>query len=226
MKRILSLFLISLLFISIIPIGQSFDIGEQLSGKEKVKAIWVKDYGTSPTAGWIAFGTDKDVYVRWNDSGSNLTFVGTPTNGLYFDVQDIEFYSDDTSNDTMTIGLPVNTTSTITLSGATTIASSVTVPVTDLNASTYTVLATDYLIASRYSEHGTQTITIPTAQCIQGRVLIISDAYGGAGSHTLTIATESSITIAGEATATITADHGSVTLIANTQPSTNDWLVV
>jgi len=119
MKKILSVLLI---FTFLISVGSAFDIGEQLGGKEKVKAIWLKDYGTSPTEGWIAYGVGKDVYQYWDNDNERLTVIGTPTNGLYFDVQDIRFYSDDTTNDTLIIDMPVTVSSTIGFSDDITIA--------------------------------------------------------------------------------------------------------
>ena len=58
-------------------------------------------------------------------------------------------------------------------------------------------------------------MTIPSAQCTEGRVLIIKDGANGAAMYNITIATEGSETIDGAATKVISSNYGSVTLYAD-----------
>lgn len=86
-------------------------------------------------------------------------------------------------------------------------------PVTVVNAATYDILATDDILHVTYTATGAVTsITWPTAQMVDGRTLIIKDGGLNAGTNNITIDTEGSETIDGEATLVITSDGESVSL--------------
>lgn len=87
--------------------------------------------------------------------------------------------------------------------------------ITVVNASTYTVLEKDNIIHSTYSATGAQTITIPTAQLVSGRIITIKDAGGNAGTSNITIGTEGTEKIDGSDTAVINSNYGVITLYSN-----------
>ena len=62
---------------------------------------------------------------------------------------------------------------------------------------------------------GADTITLQTADTTEGRIIIIKDEGGNAGAQTITIATEGAQTIDGSATATITTNYDSLTLVSD-----------
>jgi len=82
------------------------------------------------------------------------------------------------------------------------------IPFTTVNASTYDVLATDLILHVTYTATGAVTsLTLPTAQVVQGRVLCIKDAGGLASTNNITIDTEGSETIDGDATWVINGNY-------------------
>lgn len=78
----------------------------------------------------------------------------------------------------------------------------------------YTVLTTDYLVEYTSLTAG-RTVTLPTAVGYTGQVYVIKDGTGTAGTNTLTIATTSSQTIDGAASATITANYGRIVVYSD-----------
>lgn len=63
------------------------------------------------------------------------------------------------------------------------------VNITTVNAATYSLLATDYVLHVTYTTTGACTITLPTAQSVAGRVITIKDAGNNAVTNNITIAT-------------------------------------
>jgi predicted dehydrogenase len=92
------------------------------------------------------------------------------------------------------------------------------VPVTDVVTATYTALSTDYFLC--VLTNGLVTITLPTG--ILGTVYIVKDCFGDAANNPITIQGTGGQTIDGNATATINADYGSITLIFEG----TDWSIV
>jgi len=87
--------------------------------------------------------------------------------------------------------------------------------ITIANASTYTVLEKDNIIHSTYSATEAQTITIPTAQLVSGRIIVIKDAGGNASVKNITVGTEGDEKIDGSDTAVINSNYGVITLYSN-----------
>ena len=77
------------------------------------------------------------------------------------------------------------------------------------------LLTTDYFLYLTIS--GAITITIPTAQCIPGRVFYIKDQFGYASSYNVSVTCEGSETIDGGATTVVIATNkGAAMLICAT----------
>jgi hypothetical protein len=99
----------------------------------------------------------------------------------------------------------------------------ITLNTTTVNAATYDLLVTDYLLLVTYTTTGAVTsLTLPTAQTTAGRTIVIKDAGGNAATNNITVDTEASQTIDGAATLVISADYARVTLCSD---GTN-WFVI
>lgn len=87
--------------------------------------------------------------------------------------------------------------------------------VTTVNAATYDLLVTDMFLDVTFTTTGAVTsLTLPTAQTVDGRVVIITDAGNMAGVNSITIDTEGSELINGSSTAVISSNGGSISLYA------------
>ena len=87
-------------------------------------------------------------------------------------------------------------------------------PITTVNAATYDLLSTDEILHVTYTATGVITITLPTAEVISGRHILIKDT-GNAGTNNITIDTEGSETIDGAATLIINGNYSGVALYSN-----------
>ena len=88
------------------------------------------------------------------------------------------------------------------------------VVVVAVEAATYSLLATDYILAVSYTTTGTVAITIPTDQCVSGRIIEIKDSGGNANTNNITI-TPQAETIDGDATSIISTNYNSVSLYSD-----------
>jgi hypothetical protein len=87
---------------------------------------------------------------------------------------------------------------------------------TTVNAATYDLLDTDYILNVDYTVSGAVTsLTLPSAQTIDGRLVIVKDSGGNAGTNNITIDTEGSETIDGSATYTINDNYGAINLYSD-----------
>lgn len=89
-----------------------------------------------------------------------------------------------------------------------------TVPVTTVAAATYTTTGVESILHVTYTATGAVTITIASADIIDGRRIIIKDAGGNAGTNNITI-TPASGTIDGAASATISTNYGKAKLYSD-----------
>lgn len=95
--------------------------------------------------------------------------------------------------------------------------------VTTVNAATYDLLVTDYILHVTYTGTGAVTsLTLPTAQCTSGRLIHIKDAGGNASVNNITVDTEGAETIDGAATAVINGDYDAITLYS----SGSNWYII
>jgi len=95
--------------------------------------------------------------------------------------------------------------------------------VTTVNAATYDLLAGDYILNVTYTVTAAVTsLTLPTAQVVEGRVVIIKDAGGNASANNITIDTEGAETIDGSATLVMSSDYEWVTLYSDG----SNWFVI
>ena len=87
--------------------------------------------------------------------------------------------------------------------------------VTTVNASTYNLLVTDYILNVTYTDTGVVAIDLKTAQTVAGRIIHIKDADFNAGTNNITITTEGGETIDEAATYVITANGNAVSLYSD-----------
>jgi len=97
------------------------------------------------------------------------------------------------------------------------------VSITTVNAATYDLLSTDFILSVTYTATGSVTsLTLPTAQVISGRLICIKDSGGNAATYPIIVDTEGSAKVDGADTITINSNYGGVWLFCD---GTN-WLVL
>jgi len=166
-------------------------------------------------------GSSKKVHINNNATDCDTAISGTSEADL--------FYVDAANNN---IGLATSTPDTnflldingrVKISGADLvvedaidIGGSHKVNVTTVNAATYDLVGTDYILNVTYTGTGAVTsLTLPTAQTKEGRVIHIKDAAGNAGTNTITIDTGGTEKIDGQDTLVINADYNSASLYSD-----------
>src|SRR6056297_3425196 len=185
--------------------------------------------GATDVTGDLTVNTDK---VTITAASGNTDIAGTLTaDGLSnldggIAVNTDKFAVTATSGNTSvagTLGVTGNTTMSgtcaiagdLTLSAGVSLAEGFTANTTEVDASTYDLLATDYTLLVSYSATGACTITLPTAQAVDGREIHVIDSGGDASTSTITVATGGTETISGAATAAIDTDYGSLSFISD-----------
>jgi hypothetical protein len=115
------------------------------------------------------------------------------------------------------------TNSDITFSKNAIFSGSITRNTTTVNAATYDLATTDDILNVTYTTTGAVTsLTLPTAQCVDGRVIVIKDAGGNASTYNITIDTEGTEKIDGGDTFIINGDYDSITLYSDG----SNWFVI
>jgi len=109
------------------------------------------------------------------------------------------------------------------VAGNSTISGAQTVKVTDVNAATYDLTTSDYILSVSYTGTGAVTsLTLPTAQMISGRVIVVKDAGLNASVNNITIDTEGAEKIDGQDTYVMSSDGESITLFA----TATGWYII
>ena len=84
--------------------------------------------------------------------------------------------------------------------------------ITVIETATYSIIKTDDIIHVAFSNTGTATVTLTTAETTDDRTITIKDADGNAGVNNITIDTEGTETIDGSDTFLINVNFSSVDL--------------
>jgi hypothetical protein len=84
-----------------------------------------------------------------------------------------------------------------------------------VNAATYSLLVTDGILHVLYTTTGAVTITLPTAQAVANRRIVIKDAAGNAVTNNITVQTGGSELIDGAATAVISTNYAAISLYSD-----------
>lgn len=95
--------------------------------------------------------------------------------------------------------------------------------VTNVNAATYALLTTDYILDVTYTSTGAVTsLSLPTAQMVVGRTIVIKDTGLSAGTNNITITTEGAELIDGSNTFVMNTNGESVTIFAKS----TGWFII
>ncbi len=84
-----------------------------------------------------------------------------------------------------------------------------------VSASNYSTGPQDYMICYTSITSGGNTVTLGSSQVEDGRIIIVKDESGNAGTDNITVATQGSETIDGAATVTINTNYGVVRLYSD-----------
>ena len=84
--------------------------------------------------------------------------------------------------------------------------------VVEVNTNAYTLGVDDGILHCIYTATGAMTNTLPTAQCVNDRIIVIKDAGGAAFTNNITIVTEGSETIDGSTNLIIINNYDAVML--------------
>ncbi len=87
--------------------------------------------------------------------------------------------------------------------------------VTTVNAATYDLLVTDFILNVTYTDTGTVAIDLKTAQAVEGRIIHIKDADFNAGANNITITTEGAEKIDEQDTYVISANGNAVSFYSD-----------
>ena len=99
------------------------------------------------------------------------------------------------------------------ITGSSTISEGQNVNITTVNAALYDLLATDYILNITYTATGAVTsLTLPTAQTVEGRIITIKDAGGLAGTNNITVDCEAAQNIDGSSTFILNTNYESISL--------------
>ena len=91
-----------------------------------------------------------------------------------------------------------------------------------INEATYSLKKSDFMLLIEYTTTGEMTLTLPTSQLKKGRIIIIKDSGGKAGTNNITIKTEGGEKIDNENELIISGDNDSLTLVSDE----NNWFII
>lgn len=95
---------------------------------------------------------------------------------------------------------------------------------TEVNTATYTILASDYIVAVRYTTTGACTLTLPLLSGLTENVIyIIKDEGNNAATNNITVNPSGADTIQNETSMTLTLDSQSMSIYSDR--TNNEWFV-
>ncbi len=205
------------------------------SGKLTVKDILIKDTleirgnmtfgdasadtftvtGKLDANGDVDLGSGDDTINIGSGSGDtvNIKEDTTLATNKKLQFRDTGIYINSGADGKLTIAADGTGNDDITLSGSVTISGGMAISHTGTD-SNYTASVDDSIIGIDTTS-GAVTVTLPSAGAVAGKVFIIHDEGGTAGSNNITVATEGSETIDGSSTATISTNYGSLRIYSD-----------
>lgn len=160
--------------------------------------------------GNVDLGSGDDTINIGSGSGDtiNIKDDATVSTNKKLQFRDSGIYLQSNADGKLTIAADGTGTDDITLSGTVTISGGLAIAHTS-TSSNYTASVDDCIIGVDTSG-GAVTVTLPSAGAVAGKVFVIHDEGGSAGTNNITVATEGSETIDGNSTATINSNYGSL----------------
>lgn len=162
--------------------------------------------------------------IQFGDAGTNIAQlddghldvtadVSIDLNGLVVGTGRIT--TDDTTEATTTLNGSLQTDGGASIAKSIVFGGALTGHITTVNDATYNLATTDFIVHITRTTTGTCTITLPSAQVVAGRTFYVKDAGGNASVYNITIDTQGSELIDGEADVVIDGDYESKNLYSN-----------
>jgi hypothetical protein len=223
-----------------LTISGGVGIGENLHVAEKIVTPNVEigyEVVLPYNVGYIKFEnrsiSDRTGYISCNDNTGLL--IGTLANKDILQIDDSpntiqikdgfpttlndDTSSTSTSTGALTVAGGVGIGENLNVAGNTSIEGSQFVNLTTVNSTTYNLATDDYIL---HITTAVTSLTLPTAQVVSGRTIIVKDGVGNAVNDNIVIDTEGTETIDGQNTFTIDTNYESITLYCDG----SNWFII
>ena len=181
-----------------------WDLPRVFAGTQDVNGFAIGDDG------YLDFGADNNLRITYDATTNDRAELTMTAGGMYFDVTDITFYTDDPTNESLTFtGFVPNFADGLTAAEEVTFSASVVYTPYVNNTGDFTVGDNDYYTFHVGNATANQTVTLPTAADNAGRFLLFVITEDP-GNNNFVLDGEGAETVGGAATKTCTDAVGSL----------------